>query len=116
MKGWRTIVIESHSRLKYQSNQFVAEIDEEQKCIPIEQIYQILVSAESGSISFPLLTALASQGTSILFCDKTHMPVSYIMPIDNQYESAGHIMDQAEWTLRRKNSVWNQIVRMKIKQ
>lgn len=116
MNAWRTVIVESPGKMRLKEGQFAVEVADGWRYIPLEQIRQVLISTEQGSVSLALLTNLASRGVSVLFCDGTHMPACSVVPINRHFESAGHLMDQAGWTVRKKNAVWNQIVRMKIKQ
>ena len=114
--AWRTVVIQAYASLCVSEGSLIITSENGKEKIPIEQIKEILVSSEKGSISFPLLMELVEQNTKIVLCNKKKNPLCEIIPYHANFESAGRIMDQARWTKRKKESVWRQIVIQKIKQ
>ena len=112
--AWRTIVLDCHESLSLCDNQMVVEQEENKVTVPIEQIREILITSDKGSISLPLLVKLAAQNTKVVFCDAKRTPVSELTGLNLHFESAGKLMDQITWTERRKNAVCKQIIKMKI--
>lgn len=112
--AWRTIVLDCHESLSLCDNQMVVKHEEEKTTVPIEQIREILITSDKGSISLPLLVKLSSQNTKVVFCDAKRTPVSELTGLNLHFESAGKLMDQVTWTERRKNAVCKQIIKMKI--
>lgn len=112
--AWRTIIAEPHESFGIRDNQLLIQNEDSEITIPLEQIRELLLTSNQGKISLPLITRLASQNTSVIFCDAKRSPVGELSGINIHSEAAGRLMDQAGWTLRRKQAVWKQIVRMKI--
>ena len=104
--SWRTIVLDNHESLGICNNQMVMKQDDNDISIPVEQIREILITSDKGSISLPLLVKLASQNTKVVFCDGRKMPVCELNGLNQRFEAAGKLMDQISWTERRKNAVW----------
>lgn len=114
--GWRTVVIQSPSRLFIKEGQMAIydAAAEEEHLIPIEEVRRVIVSITSGIVSFNLLQRLIEANVSIIFCDRKHVPSGEITPLGIREDSSGHIMDQACWTQERKDAIWREIVRQKI--
>ena len=112
--AWRTVVTKDHENLSMRENQMVIASENDEMCFPIEQIREVLVASNTGSISFPLLIRLAEQNTKVIFCDRKKTPLCELNTFHGNFETAGRMMDQATWTNRKKSAVWRQIVKMKI--
>lgn len=111
---WRTIILDCHESLGICDNQMIIKRNEDKMAVPVEQIREILITSDKGSISLPLLVKLASQNTKVVFCDAKRTPVSELTGLNLHFESAGKLMDQIAWTERRKQAVCRQIIKMKI--
>lgn len=112
--GWRTVVINRHEELEMSDNQLIIKSEEQEWTVPLEQVRDVMVAHPSGSVSFSLLQRLAEDGVNVVLCDRRHEPAAQLIPIGGHLEGAGHLLDQAAWTQRRKDALWKQIVREKI--
>ena len=112
--GWRTVVINRHEELEMSDNQLIIKNEEQEWTVPLEQVRDVMVAHPSGSVSFSLLQRLAEDGMNVVLCDRRHEPAAQLIPIGGHLEGAGHLLDQAAWTQRRKDALWKQIVREKI--
>lgn len=112
--GWRTVVINRHEELEMSDNQLIIKSEEQEWTVPLEQVRDVMVAHPSGSVSFSLLQRLTEDGVNVVLCDRRHEPVAQLIPIGGHLEGAGHLLDQAAWTQRRKDALWKQIVREKI--
>ena len=104
--AWRTVVTKDHENLSMRENQMVIASENDEMCFPIEQIREVLVASNTGSISFPLLIRLAEQNTKVIFCDRKKTPLCELNTFHGNFETAGRMMDQATWTNRKKSAVW----------
>lgn len=91
--SWRTVIIKAQDKLRMRDNQMVITSGSEERCFPIEQIRELLIASNIGSISFPLLVKLAEQDTKVIFCDRKMNPVCEINTYCSNYEMAGRMMD-----------------------
>lgn len=112
--GWRTVVINRHEELEMSDNQLIIKSEEQEWTVPLEQVRDVMVAHPSGSVSFSLLQRLTEDGVNVVLCDRRHEPAAQLIPIGGYLEGAGHLLDQAAWTQRRKDALWKQIVREKI--
>lgn len=113
-KPWRTVILEEAFAASLQEEQMLLQGKEDNIRIPIYQIREIVFSSGCGSISIPLLEALIQNHVLVLFCDQRRFPVGKLCEVGVHFESAGRVMDQAKWTMRRKMAIWKQIVKVKI--
>ncbi|MDO4838729.1 MAG: type II CRISPR-associated endonuclease Cas1 [Clostridia bacterium] len=112
--GWRTVVINRHEELEMSDNQLIIKSEEQAWTVPLEQVRDVMVAHPSGSVSFSLLQRLTEDGVNVVLCDRRHEPAAQLIPLGGHLEGAGHLLDQAAWTQRRKDALWKQIVRQKI--
>ncbi len=112
--GWRTVVINRHEELEMSDNQLIIKSEEQEWTVPLEQVRDVMVAHPSGSVSFSLLQRLTEDGVNVVLFDRRHEPAAQLIPIGGHLEGAGHLLDQAAWTQRRKDALWKQIVREKI--
>ena len=113
-EGWRTVVIEDHERLELRNDCLVLKKQEEEKSIPLNQLRDLILSYPSGSITLPLLQRLSKEQVNVILCDEKRKPMATIHGLNQHIECAGHLMDQAAWSVKRKDAVWKQIARQKI--
>ena len=113
--GWRTIIVKPYDNLSLKDNCLILKNqNNEEKSIPIDQISTLMISSDKGAISLPLIARLAELSVKVIFCNHKYMPVCELNGINLHFESAGRLMDQSNWTDRRKHAVWRQIVELKI--
>lgn len=116
-KAWRSVIVDASDRIHIDNNRLaISRENEEEKYVPLNQIREILITSNRGSISLPVLTALSQQNTSVIFCNDKYSPVCELCGYGDHFERAGRTLDQTCWTDRRKQAVWRQIVRQKIMQ
>lgn len=113
--GWRIVLINPSDNLSLSNEQLIVMKEDIKTSIPIEQISLLLICSSTGSISLPVLEKLVQSNISVIFCDKSQNPIGELLPININHESAGKLIDQIKWTGRRKNAVWNIVVKAKIK-
>lgn len=112
--GWRTLIVDKHLRMELMNDCIVLNDKEEKHSFPIGQLRDIMLSYPAGSITLPLLEKLAEERINLTVCDKRRTPIAQFIPLNQHTESAGHIMDQAQWTKKRKELAWKHIARNKI--
>lgn len=114
--SWRTLVIQEHASLSLRDENIVISLDSKEESIPLEQIRMLFIHTGTGCVSFPLLSKLSEKNVKVIFCNQKKNPVSELIPYNGNFEMAGRMMDQAAWSKRKKNTVWRQIIKMKILQ
>ena len=82
--------------------------------IPLSDIAVLLLSAQSISLSKPVLNALTEYGAITIFCGKNYLPISVVLPVDSHYLHASIIKHQINASLPLKKNIWKSIVESKI--
>ena len=111
--GWRTVVIDTHAELALKEGCLILR-GAETVSIPLSQIQTVIVSAAGGTISLPLLAALAERGIPFITCNGKKEPVGELAGFSCHSSTAGRMLRQAGWTVAGKAAVWKQIVENKI--
>ena len=111
--GWRTVVIDTHAELALKEGCLILR-GTETVSIPLSQIQTVIVSAAGGTISLPLLAALAERGIPFITCNGKKEPVGELTGFSCHSSAAGRMLRQAGWTVPGKAAVWKQIVENKI--
>ena len=111
--GWRTVAVETNAELALKDNCMVIR-SAETASVPLSQIHTVIVSAAGGSISLPLLTALAERGITLITCGSKKTPVGELVGIPQHSSAAGRVLRQAGWTAANKAITWKTLVENKI--
>ena len=115
MSGWRIVTAQEGGDLSLDNGQIVVEKGEEKKCIPLDPVMALLVASPRGSISLPLLAALAEANIGVTLCDAKHNPCALVVPLGAKNNGAACVQMQAAWTQEAKDAVWAEIVACKLK-
>ena len=88
--------------------------DSESRSFPCEDIGLLVLDNPQITITQSLCSFLLSQGTAIIFCDKTHMPCALSLPFSKNTELALRLEDQLSASVPVQKSLWKQIIQAKI--
>ena len=83
--------------------------------VPLDRIDGVFVSANGVTFSKSVLTEVAIRGIPLVLSDNNHQPVGTFVSYNGNHLTANMINQQAEMTLPQKKSIWQKIVRSKIK-
>lgn len=111
--GFRTLVIEKPCNLSYGDGNVIVRNDEEYE-IPLVQLKSMIVNTGAITITATLLNELSKKNVKVVFCDEKHNPSFEVSGFSENVNSAGRIIDQAQWNIENKLSVWRKIVEQKI--
>lgn len=113
--GFRTVVINSHSKIEYSLNFLIFKTAETTKKIFLDEINVLIVQSTAVSITSSLLCELIKRNIAIIFCDEKHNPISQLLPLSNSYNSFKKISEQIMWKQEAKDNVWSYIIKKKIR-
>lgn len=113
--GFRTVIINSHSKLEYSLNFLIFKTAETTKRIFLDEINVLIVQSTAVSITSSLLCELIKRNIAIIFCDEKHNPISQLLPLSNSYNSFKKILEQIMWKQEVKDNVWSYIIKKKIR-
>lgn len=111
--GWRTIVVNKNCKLSYKNDYLVIRSDKLQM-IHLSEINIILIENGMVSITSYLINELINNKIKLIFCDEMHNPSGEIMPYYSSFNTSKKVQNQIKWDEKRKDEVWQQIVKYKI--
>lgn len=113
--AFRTIVINTHSKIEYSLNYLVFRTVNETKRILLDEVHTVIFESTYISVTTSLLTELIKRKIKVIFCDEKHNPVSELLPYNVSYNSSRKIANQVKWSKKNKDVVWKSIIQQKIK-
>ena len=112
----QTIVIESAKELSLSDGMIVIKDKESEEIIlrPIEDVQMVMIDHHSARVTTPLITRLAKNNASVIYCDETHMPVSMTMDLDSNTIQSKRFQYQLSASVPTNKQLWKQIIEAKI--
>lgn len=112
---FRTVVINFGEKISVKDNWLVVTGGDEEKRVPIEDIYSVIIDNQISYLTVPAVTRLTDAGIHILVCDERHIPASVILPHTHHYRPLTVIRKQIEMTYEFKDALWDRITAEKIR-
>lgn len=112
--SWRTVLIESQSKLDYKMG-YVVIRGTETKRILLEEIETLVIGNPAVSITGCLIEMLVEKKVKVIFCDSKRNPAAELIPHHGSYDSSVKIRTQAAWDEDVKGAVWREIISEKIR-
>ncbi|MDT2604498.1 type II CRISPR-associated endonuclease Cas1 [Enterococcus dongliensis] len=112
--GWRTIVVNTHSKLAYKNNHLVYKSASQTEMIHLSEIDVLLLETTDIMITTMLIKRLVDENILILFCDDKRLPIGKLLPFYGRHDSSLQLSRQLNWTLEQKGIVWTEIISQKI--
>ncbi|MBR3947661.1 MAG: type II CRISPR-associated endonuclease Cas1 [Bacteroidales bacterium] len=82
--------------------------------IPIEDIGVIVLDNKQITITQGLIEALLENNCAIITCDKSHLPIGLMLPLEGNTTQSERFRHQIESSLPLKKQLWQQTVQAKI--
>ncbi|WP_315271521.1 type II CRISPR-associated endonuclease Cas1 [uncultured Abiotrophia sp.] len=112
--GWRTVVINTHSKLSYQNNHLVFKDAYRSEMIHLSEIDVLLLETTDITITTMLLKRIVDEKVLLIFCDDKRLPVAQLAPFYGRHDSSLQLTKQVAWPQDIKAGVWTQIIAQKI--
>ena len=112
--GWRTIVVNQHSKLSYKNNHLIYKDSSRTEMIHLSEIDILLLETTDIVLSTMLIKRLSDENILVIFCDDKRLPVAQLMPYYGKHDSSLQFSKQIEWTEEVKGVVWTEIISQKI--
>lgn len=113
--SFRTVIIESHSKLEYSLGYLVFRTSKETKRILLNEINTIVVQTTQCSITSSLLSEIIRNKINLIFCDEKQNPISQLLALSGSYNGFKKIKLQMNRSSVTKSNIWKEIVKEKIK-
>lgn len=112
--GWRTVVVNTHSKLSYLNNHLIFKNAAETVQIHLSEIDVLLLETTDITITTMLIKRLIDENILILFCDDKRLPIGKLLPFYAKHDSSLQLSRQISWPQDRKMFVWTEIISQKI--
>lgn len=112
--GFRTVCIESRSRLSYASGYLVVRQSDKDTKVHLGEINLLVIATTQAYVSTYLMSELTKHKIPVVFCDDKSFPIGEYLPLYGSYNSAGRVADQMGWTEPAKKRLWKYVVKHKI--
>lgn len=112
--GWRTVVVNSHSKLSYKNNHLIFKDVSRTELIHLSEIDILLLETTDIVLSTMLIKRLVDENILVIFCDDKRLPIANMMPFYARHDSSLQLMRQISWQEEIKSKVWTNIIGQKI--
>lgn len=112
--GWRTVIVNEHSKLSYKNNHLIFKSSTKSEMIHLSEIDMLLCETCDISITTMLLKRLSDENILTIFCDDKRLPSSQILPYYGRHDSSLQLSRQISWQEEVKATVWTEIIAQKI--
>ena len=112
--GFRTVAINSHSKLTYKNNHLVYKSAERMEMIHLSEVDVLICETTDIVISTMLINQLVEAGVLLIMCDAKRLPNSVVMPYYGRHDTSLQIQKQVEWKPEDKEKIWTDIITQKI--
>lgn len=113
--GYRTLLVNAHSKLAYQNNYLVFKSAAGSEMIHLSEIDVLILETMDITITSMLIKRLIDEKIVVLFCDDKRLPQSMLLDLYGRYDNSKQIRKQIQWEERKKDEAWLQVIDQKIK-
>ncbi|AQP53605.1 type II CRISPR-associated endonuclease Cas1 [Vagococcus penaei] len=112
--GWRTVIINTHSKLSYQNNHLIFKSVDSREMIHLSEIDSLLLETTNITITTMLMKRLIDENILVIFCDDKRLPIGKMMPFFGCHNSSLQLPKQINWSYEQKATIWTDIISQKI--
>lgn len=112
--GWRTVVINQHSKLSYKNNYLVYRTVGKQEMIHLSELDILIIETTDIAVTTMLIKRLVDENVLVIFCDDKRLPTAQLMPYYGRHDSSLQLSKQVDWPEEKQGEVWTEIISQKI--
>lgn len=112
--GWRTVIVNTHSKLTYKSNHLIFKDASRTEMIHLSEIDVLLLETTDIVLSTMLIKRLVDENILVIFCDDKRLPTALLTPYYGRHDSSLQLAKQISWDEAIKADVWTTIIAQKI--
>ena len=112
--GWRTVVVNTHSKLSYKNNHLIFKDASRTELIHLSEVDILLLETTDIVLSTMLIKRLVEENILVIFCDDKRLPTAMLMPYYARHDSSLQLSNQITWSEDVKAEVWTTIIAQKI--
>ncbi|SDB90539.1 CRISPR-associated protein, Cas1 family [Pelagirhabdus alkalitolerans] len=112
--GWRTVVVNQHSKLAYKNNALIFKTSMKQEVIHLSEIDILILETTDITLTTMLLKRLVDENILVIFCDDKRLPSAKLMPYYPRHDSSLQLSKQVFWNEQTRKVVWTEVISQKI--
>ncbi|MFL2129020.1 type II CRISPR-associated endonuclease Cas1 [Ruoffia sp. FAM 26255] len=112
--GWRTVIVNTHSKLSYKNNHLVFKSSRANENIHLSEIDVLLLETTDITITTMLMKRLVDENILVIFCDDKRLPSSMVHAYYGRHDSSLQLNKQLDWNEESKSTIWTHIISQKI--
>lgn len=112
--GWRTVIVNTHSKLSYKNNHLIFKDASRTELIHLSEVNILLLETTDIVLSTMLIKRLVDENILVIFCDDKRLPTAYLMPYYGRHDSSLQLSRQIAWNEDVKAEIWTTIIAQKI--
>lgn len=112
--GWRTVIVNTHSKLSYKNNHLIFKDASRTELIHLSEVDILLLETTDIVLSTMLIKRLVDENILVIFCDDKRLPTAYLMPYYGRHDSSLQLSRQIAWNEDVKAEIWTNIIAQKI--
>ena len=112
--GWRTVIVNTHSKLSYKNNHLIFKDASRTELIHLSEVDILLLETTDIVLSTMLIKRLVDENILVIFCDDKRLPTAYLMPYYGRHDSSFQLSRQIAWNEDVKAEIWTTIIAQKI--
>lgn len=113
--GWRTVIVNEHSKLSYKNNHLVFKDAYRTELIHLSEIDILLLETTDITLTTMLVKRLVDEKVLVIFCDDKRLPTAQLIPFYGRHDSSLQLSRQVAWKEDVKGRVWTEIIAQKIR-
>ena len=86
--GWRTVIVNEHSKLSYKNNHLIFKDAYHTEMIHLEEIDILLLETTNIILTTMLIERLVDRNILIIFCDEKRLPTAMLTPYYGRHDSS----------------------------
>ena len=112
--GWRTVIVNTHSKLSYKNNHLIFKDATRTEMIHLSEVDILLLETTDIVLSTMLIKRLVDENILVIFCDDKRLPTAHLMPYYARHDSSLQLSRQIDWEETVTAEVWTHIISQKI--
>ncbi len=112
--GWRTLVVNKHSKISYKNNHLIFKSVEYYEMIHLSELDVLILETTDITMTTMLIKRLIDENVLIIFCDNKRLPIGKVLPFYARHDSSLQLSKQIAWDIDLKAKVWTEIISQKI--
>lgn len=111
---FRNVYLRSPAQISIDHYQLSVYVKDTQYHFPFDDIQSLLIENPKSVITASAIAQLAEHNITVITCDKNHLPISTLLPLQGSYQHLKTLQLQLKLTKRIKERITRKIIKQKI--